>query len=63
MDQAGFTTSYTCIVHTKKKKKKKPSWANLSQVEPWQNKNETFKKLLGANGKEKGKISKKKGKL
>ena len=23
------------------------SWAKLSQLEPWQNKNETLKKLLG----------------
>ena len=29
MDQAGFTTSYTCIVHTKKKKKKKVSALDL----------------------------------
>ena len=41
--------------------------AKLGQVESigaWQNKNESMKKLLGsANGKEKGKISRKKGKL
>ena len=40
--------------------------AKLGQVESigaWQNKNESMKKLLGsANGKEKGKISRKKGK-